>query len=117
MRTGSSRRARPRPRSRRGRSTRASCGAGPASRPCAAGASVALVSQTREFEPPPGAALVRVDDVLRRLQDLARTARAARPELRVVGVGGSAGKTSTKDLLAAALVSLGCYANRDSYNN
>jgi UDP-N-acetylmuramoyl-tripeptide--D-alanyl-D-alanine ligase len=83
----------------------------------AAGASVALVSQTREFEPPPGAALVRVDDVLRRLQDLARTARAARPELRVVGVGGSAGKTSTKDLLAAALVSLGCYANRDSYNN
>jgi UDP-N-acetylmuramoyl-tripeptide--D-alanyl-D-alanine ligase len=83
----------------------------------AAGASVALVSQTREFEPPPGAALVRVDDVLRRLQDLARTARAARPELRVVGVGGSVGKTSTKDLLAAALVSLGCYANRDSYNN
>jgi len=83
----------------------------------AAGASVALVSQTREIEPPPGAALVRVDDVLRRLQDLARTARAARPELRVVGVGGSVGKTSTKDLLAATLASLGCYANRDSYNN
>jgi UDP-N-acetylmuramoyl-tripeptide--D-alanyl-D-alanine ligase len=82
----------------------------------AAGASVALVSQTRESSRP-GAALVRVDDVLRRLQDLARTARAARPELRVVGVGGSVGKTSTKDLLAAALVSLGCYANRDSYNN
>src|SRR4029077_19560893 len=55
----------------------------------AAGASVALVSQTRDVEPPPGAALVRVDDVLRRLQDLARTARAARPALRVVGGGGA----------------------------
>ncbi|TML15259.1 MAG: hypothetical protein E6G39_07125, partial [Actinobacteria bacterium] len=65
----------------------------------AAGASVALVSQKRDVEPPPGAALVRVDDVLRRLQDLARTARAARSELRVVGVAGSTGKTSTKDLL------------------
>jgi UDP-N-acetylmuramoyl-tripeptide--D-alanyl-D-alanine ligase len=83
----------------------------------AAGASVAMVSQTRDVEPPPGAALVRVDDVLRRLQDLARTARAARPALRVVGVGGSTGKTSTKDLLAAALASLGCYANPESYNN
>ena len=83
----------------------------------AAGASVALVSQTRDVEPPPGAALVRVDDVLRRLQDLARTARAARSELRVVGVAGSTGKTSTKDLLAAVLASLGCYANPESYNN
>jgi UDP-N-acetylmuramoyl-tripeptide--D-alanyl-D-alanine ligase len=83
----------------------------------AAGASVALVSQTRGVEPPPGAALVRVDDVLRRLQDLARTARAARPELRVVGVAGSTGKTSTKDLVAAVLAALGCYANPESYNN
>jgi UDP-N-acetylmuramoyl-tripeptide--D-alanyl-D-alanine ligase len=83
----------------------------------AAGASVALVSQTRGVEPPTGAAIVRVDDVLRRLQDLARTARAARPELRVAGVSGSTGKTSTKDLLAALLAPLGCYANPESYNN
>ena len=66
---------------------------------------------------PPGAALVEVDDVLLRLQDLARAARAARSELRVVGVTGSTGKTSTKDLLAAVLASLGCYASPASYNN
>jgi len=83
----------------------------------AAGATVALVSETRGVEPPTGAALVRVDDVLRRLQDLARTARAARSDLRVAGVAGSTGKTSTKDLLAAVLAPLGCFASPESYNN
>jgi len=84
----------------------------------AAGARVALVSKKLPgVEVPPGAALVEVDDVLARLQDLARAARAARTELRVVGVTGSTGKTSTKDLLAAVLASLGCYASPASYNN
>ena len=84
----------------------------------AAGASVALVAANRPVaEPPPGAALVCVDDVLARLQELATAARAARPELRVVGVAGSTGKTSTKDLLAAVLAPLGCYASPASHNN
>ena len=38
---------------------------------------------------------------------VARSVRAARADLRVVGVTGSTGKTSTKDLLAAALAPLG----------
>jgi len=84
----------------------------------AAGASVALVSRPLPgVGPPPGGAIVQVDDVLRRLQALAKAVRAARAELRVVGVAGSTGKTSTKDLLAATLAPLGCYASPASYNN
>ena len=41
----------------------------------------------------------------------------SRSELRVVAVAGSTGKTSTKDLLAAALAPLGCYASPASHNN
>jgi UDP-N-acetylmuramoyl-tripeptide--D-alanyl-D-alanine ligase len=83
-----------------------------------AGATVALVSDVLPgVGPPPGAALVQVDDVLMRLQELAAAARSARVGLRVVGVVGSVGKTSTKDLLAAVLAPLGCYASPASYNN
>jgi UDP-N-acetylmuramoyl-tripeptide--D-alanyl-D-alanine ligase len=84
----------------------------------AAGATVALVSDaSAPIEVPNGAALVTVDDVLVRLQELARATRAARPAVRVVGVTGSTGKTSTKDFLAAVLSPLGCYASPASYNN
>ncbi len=85
----------------------------------AAGARVALVDH--EFAgvpaPGPGRALVHVGDTLGALQDVARSLRLDRPELHVVAVAGSTGKTSTKDLLAAALVSQGCHANAESYNN
>ncbi|MDQ1459669.1 MAG: UDP-N-acetylmuramoyl-tripeptide--D-alanyl-D-alanine ligase [Actinomycetota bacterium] len=84
-----------------------------------AGATVALVDD--DFAPPrrldPGHALVHVGDPLGALQEVARSLRLDRPELHVVAVGGSTGKTSTKDLLAAALASEGCYANAESYNN
>jgi UDP-N-acetylmuramoyl-tripeptide--D-alanyl-D-alanine ligase len=84
----------------------------------AAGATVALVStMPAGIEVPSGAAVVTVDDVLVRLQDLARATRDARPAVRVVGVTGSTGKTSTKDLIAAVLAPLGCYASPASYNN
>jgi UDP-N-acetylmuramoyl-tripeptide--D-alanyl-D-alanine ligase len=84
----------------------------------AAGAAVALVSRPLpEVRVPDGAAIVQVDDVLAALQELARASRAARPELTVVAVTGSTGKTSTKDLLAAVLAPLGCSANVESYNN
>ena len=59
----------------------------------------------------------QVSDVLHSLQELARIAREERADLRVVGVAGSTGKTSTKDLLAAALTSLGSCASPASYNN
>jgi len=84
----------------------------------AAGATVALVSTVPAgVEMPSGTAFVTVDDVLVRLQALARAVRDARPAVRVVGVTGSTGKTSTKDLLAAVLAPLGCYASPASYNN
>lgn len=84
-----------------------------------AGAHVALVDN--EFagvvDPGPGRALVQVGDTLGALQEVARSLRLDRPDLHVVAVAGSTGKTSTKDLLAAALVSQGCHANAESFNN
>ncbi|MDQ1384226.1 MAG: UDP-N-acetylmuramoyl-tripeptide--D-alanyl-D-alanine ligase [Actinomycetota bacterium] len=84
-----------------------------------AGATVALVDN--DFAPrqrlDPGHALVHVGDTLGALQEIARSLRLDRPDLHVVAVGGSTGKTSTKDLLAAVLASQGCYANPESYNN
>jgi UDP-N-acetylmuramoyl-tripeptide--D-alanyl-D-alanine ligase len=65
----------------------------------------------------PDRALVHVDDPLGALQAVARSLRLDRPDLHVVAVGGSTGKTSTKDLLATLLASQGCYANAESYNN
>ena len=84
-----------------------------------AGAHIALVDHELVGVDPtrPGRALVQVGDTLGALQEVARSLRLDRPELHVVGVGGSTGKTSTKDLLAAALVSKGCHANAESFNN
>jgi UDP-N-acetylmuramoyl-tripeptide--D-alanyl-D-alanine ligase len=84
-----------------------------------AGAHVAIVDN--DFAGTPrlgrGRALVRVGDPLGALQEIARSLRLDRPELHVVAVAGSTGKTSTKDLLAAVLASRGCHANAESYNN
>jgi UDP-N-acetylmuramoyl-tripeptide--D-alanyl-D-alanine ligase len=84
-----------------------------------AGARVALVDNDYAgvSRPGPGRALVHVGDTLGALQEIARSLRLDRPDLHVVAVGGSTGKTSTKDLLAAALASRGCHANAESYNN
>ncbi len=66
------------------------------------GASIAVV--TRPVEPPiPGATLVVVDDPMEALAGLARVARSQVADATVVAVTGSAGKTATKDLTAAAL--------------
>jgi UDP-N-acetylmuramoyl-tripeptide--D-alanyl-D-alanine ligase len=84
-----------------------------------AGARIALVDAGFVGTPGPerGQALVHVDSPLAALQRVARSLRDDRPDLHVIAVGGSTGKTSTKDLLAAALASRGCHANAESYNN
>ena len=84
----------------------------------AAGATVALVDHAPDrVTLGAGRALVRVDDTLEALQQVAHSLRTERRELAVVAIGGSTGKTSTKDLVAAALAPLGCHANAESYNN
>ncbi len=80
------------------------------------GAAAALVSRV-----PDGlssdAPLLVVPDVLKALEDLCRAARA-RAKARVVGVTGSVGKTSTKEMLRVVLGGQGrVHAAEASYNN
>jgi len=80
------------------------------------GASAALVSRI-----PDGvsedAPLLIVDDVLSALEDLGHAARA-RTSAKVVGVTGSVGKTSTKEMLRTVLSGQGkAHAAEASYNN
>jgi len=72
------------------------------------GARVAVVTDDRDHPAPDGTAIVRVDNAFGALADLGRAARAAlgregSGDVIVVGITGSAGKTGTKDLTAAAL--------------
>lgn len=82
----------------------------------AAGASAAIVSKDfvpRDLSWP----LVLVDDTNRALEDLGRAARA-RSKAKIIGVAGSVGKTSTKEMLAALFGALGKpHASKKSYNN
>lgn len=68
----------------------------------ARGAAVAVVAQgaTERWEGAP--ALVRVADTTRALQDLGAHVRRSK-KLKVVGITGSAGKTTTKEMTAAVL--------------
>jgi UDP-N-acetylmuramoyl-tripeptide--D-alanyl-D-alanine ligase len=79
-----------------------------------AGAAVALIDRPIAEPLPAGrAALVKVRNVIDGLQAVARSVRVERDALRVVGVTGSTGKTSTKDLRSSAVV----YASPESFNN
>lgn len=61
---------------------------------------------------------VVVDDVLVALRTLAAYVRNQLPNLIVIGITGSSGKTTTKDLLASILSSRGtCVATKASFNN
>ena len=65
----------------------------------------------------PGSALLTVAHTQRGLEDLASAARA-RATGKIVGVTGSAGKTTTKELLRLALGALGStHCSAASYNN
>jgi UDP-N-acetylmuramoyl-tripeptide--D-alanyl-D-alanine ligase len=77
------------------------------------GAAGALVSRPVE-----GIGLVLVDDTARALTALGRAARDRLGDAPVVGITGSTGKTSTKDLTAAALAPAGPVgASPVSFNN
>jgi UDP-N-acetylmuramoyl-tripeptide--D-alanyl-D-alanine ligase len=82
----------------------------------AAKASAALVSRT-----PPGvserASLLTIANTLRGLEDLGRASRA-RSHAKIIAVTGSAGKTTTKEMLRLACGALGAtHASAASYNN
>lgn len=65
----------------------------------AAGASAVVVQEDVEAE----TTVIRVEDTLKALQDLARHVRSKGVPKKLVGITGSAGKTTTKELLAAML--------------
>jgi UDP-N-acetylmuramoyl-tripeptide--D-alanyl-D-alanine ligase len=65
-------------------------------------AAAAIVEREPEPAPASGKPVVRVADTFRALHDLTRHARAKAPR-KLVGITGSAGKTTTKELLAALL--------------
>ena len=80
------------------------------------GAGAALVTHVPEGVAE-DAPLLIVDDVLTALEDLGKAARA-RTKARVVGVTGSVGKTSTKEMLRTVLSGQGkVHAAEASYNN
>ncbi|PTE20028.1 UDP-N-acetylmuramoyl-tripeptide--D-alanyl-D-alanine ligase [Cereibacter changlensis JA139] len=80
------------------------------------GAAAALVSRIPEGLPEDAPLLV-VPDVLQALEALGRAARA-RTGAKVIGVTGSVGKTSTKEMLRAVLQGQGrVHAAEASYNN
>jgi UDP-N-acetylmuramoyl-tripeptide--D-alanyl-D-alanine ligase len=66
----------------------------------ARGAAAAMVQAP--VTPPPSGALIEVPDTFAALHDLARFVRARTPE-KLAGITGSAGKTTTKELLGAML--------------
>ncbi len=68
----------------------------------AAGAAVVVVHRDSTLADAGSAAWIRVDDTYRGLHALTRAVRAQVPE-RLVAITGSAGKTTTKEILAAML--------------
>lgn len=82
-----------------------------------AGAGLAVVSHVRDDMKAAGPLLQVAGDPLRGLEDMGRAARA-RSQGRIVGVTGSVGKTSTKEMLRVALGASGLtHASAASFNN
>ena len=83
-----------------------------------AGAAASLTSRpVGSLGLPPSSTMIEVDDTAAALMTLGAWARSRRPD-KVVGITGSVGKTSTKNLLAAALAtSLRTAASPRSFNN
>ncbi|MCL2654676.1 MAG: UDP-N-acetylmuramoyl-tripeptide--D-alanyl-D-alanine ligase [Coriobacteriia bacterium] len=82
-----------------------------------AGAAIALVTKPVPAPASGSLTLIQVDDACQALQDLARFQRS-RLCIPVIGVTGSTGKTSTKELLKAALnTGLKTVATEANHNN
>lgn len=85
-----------------------------------AGAAAALVNRDYERKDGDGV-LLRVDDPQKALEKLGIAARARlSPQARVIAVTGSAGKTTTKEMLRACLSAIApgqVHASEKSYNN
>ncbi|MBI5190102.1 MAG: UDP-N-acetylmuramoyl-tripeptide--D-alanyl-D-alanine ligase [Nitrospirae bacterium] len=67
------------------------------------GAAGALVQAGRGVKPHDGRTLIEVADTLRALQDMAHYVRESHEGLVVVGITGTNGKTTTKEMLASIL--------------
>ncbi len=81
------------------------------------GAAGALVEEGKDIHQP-GLALIEVADTLRALQDLAHFVRMTRPGLPLVGITGTNGKTTTKEMLASILSRRGpVLKNEGNLNN
>jgi UDP-N-acetylmuramoyl-tripeptide--D-alanyl-D-alanine ligase len=84
----------------------------------AARAGAAAVLASRPVDDIPGAPVIVVPDVTEALGALARAVLARLPDATVVGITGSSGKTSTKDLTAQVVERLGAtIAPVGSFNN
>ena len=65
-----------------------------------------------------GIAILKVDDTTRALQDIAHNYRKSFSKLKVIAVTGSAGKTTTKDLIYSVLTQkYNCLKTEENYNN
>lgn len=76
----------------------------------AEGARALIIEASYEGALPEGPQIFRVEDTLYALGELARAHRARAKDLKVVGITGSAGKTGTKELLAAIIREAGVSA-------
>ena len=82
-----------------------------------AGAGLAIVSRLSNEIRGAGALLVVADDPLHGLENIGRAARE-RSHAQIAGITGSVGKTSTKEMLRAALSASGStHASASSFNN
>lgn len=82
-----------------------------------AGASLAIVATQSNFSEPVGLPLLRVSDPLIALGEIAHWVRLNVLKARVIGITGSSGKTSTKDLIAGILGQYGqCVSPPGSFN-
>ena len=81
------------------------------------GSAAAVVSKGTRATHPSAPALIRVEDTTRALQDLGAHVRRRRP-LTVVGITGSAGKTTAKEMTAAVLSQAGpTFKSEGNLNN
>lgn len=86
--------------------------------PAAVARGAAAVLAARPLPQLPGVPVIVVDDVTAALGALAHAVLGRLPEVTVVGITGSSGKTSTKDLTAAVVEHLGAtVAPEGSLNN